>query len=99
MHKLQSVDKKTAPGISPCHGFCVLTQHRRNDGSICNVETTMAGIWINDKKLRYVSARDITKHKHADEQPFKLNLGSWVKETIAIADKCNKGKSSGNHEI
>ena len=59
----------------------------------------MAGIWINDKKLQYVSAWDITERKLADERSHKHESASWVKETIAIADKCNKEKSSGDHEI
>lgn len=48
------------------------TQHRRKDGTICDVEINCIGVMLEGQNYLYVAARDITERKRAESALLKV---------------------------
>ena len=77
------------------------TRHRRKDGVIIDVELSSSAIEFNGDRVLFVSARDITKRKHTEEQ-IKKQTDELLIAKIK-AEEANHAKSSFvanmSHEI
>jgi signal transduction histidine kinase len=66
------------------------TRHRRKDGTYRDVDVTASSVTINGEEMLYVSARDITEHKHADEAIKKANKQISLLTSVTRHDILNQ---------